>query len=709
MFSEYFFYLATVFHVQRTEHMVWTQYLHNATRAVVLCFCAGSLHCLNAAENVRPDIVEVSTTGQQRDIATTPAAVHVISQSDMPHSWWIGEALNRIPGIYQAQLRGVVDAPAIRMPLSFKNHYLYLQDGVPVQSTVMFNSKAFAYSGATLDPAGLEIIKGPGSALYGSDAMSAVINVLSQPLQSEPILSARVGAGMYGGRSGRVNSSGLIAKDQQLGTTIAYDGEDGWRDHSAWSRLQGNIKHRISFGATTIDTTILATAFESEMTGQLNKATFDNNPTDDGLAASVPLDQATDEATYIRISSAINTPMHNDLWLSITPYARDINNTYMEVYNPATTPIDTEHTATVGSLQRLRWQPHKKTSVIIGSDVDWTRLWFLVEQSRPTTVVNGLNSYQGRHYDFTVDSLIIAPYIQGSQWIGEYILMDVGLRYDFAHYDYVEHLGPTTDPNDLVYRTPSRVDTFGQLSPKAGLTYVINEEQAVFTRYAHGFRLPAADSLYVLGNGQTNFSLKPETVDAFEVGWKGRVDAALAWEIDGYWVESRDGIVEDVVTTGGTISTNGGSRRYRGLEVSALWELRSDTDVSVAYAQTGHEIIRYRSDGPSAEDGKTPAKAPAHMATIRLTHRPWSPLSLTFEAQWLGSWYLDDANTARTADVWIFNMHASWYINHHWSVDGKIINLLDASYAATAERYSFGDRYRPGQPLTASVGVTWNN
>jgi outer membrane receptor protein involved in Fe transport len=304
--------------------------------------------------------------------------------------------------------------------------------------------------------------------------------------------------------------------------------------------------------------------------------------------------------------------------------------------------------------------------------------------------------------------LIIAPYLQGSLWLGERFLADLGLRYDWAHYQYDEHLGATTDPNDLVYRPTSRSDLFGQLSPKAGLTYVLNDTQALYSRYAHGFRLPAADSLYVLGNGQTDFHLKPETVDAFEVGWKGRVDSTIAWEVDGYWVESRDGIVEGVVTPAGTISTNGGSRRYRGIEVGGSWSLRSDTDVGVAYARTFHEIVRYRSDGPSPQDGHQPAKAPKDLANIHLTHRPWVTWSITLEMQWLGSWYLDDLNTARTPNEFLFHLRTAWQLSSHWSVDGKILNLFDSAYASTAERFAFGDRYRPGQPFTATMGVTWN-
>jgi outer membrane receptor protein involved in Fe transport len=69
---------------------------------------------------------------------------------------------------------------------------------------------------------------------------------------------------------------------------------------------------------------------------------------------------------------------------------------------------------------------------------------------------------------------------------------------------------------------------------------------------------------------------------------------------------------------------------------------------------------------------------------------------------------MDDANTARTPDEWLLHLRAKWAITRHWSVDATVLNLFDNAYASTAERFSFGDRYRPGQPFTASAGVSWD-
>ncbi len=205
------------------------------------------------------------------------------------------------------------------MPQTFKNNYLYLQDGVPLESTVMFNSKALVYSAATTSPSGIEVLKGPGTALYGSDVMAAVIDVLSLAPTSTPTVDARMGGGMYGGRSLRVAVNGPLNDAQQVSVAIGYDGDDGWRDHCAWERLQGVARHHLALNGTTIEIMLLVTELRSEMTGQLSPTVFTNNPKDDGLAPAVSLDQATDDATFVRLRIAIRTPLSEATTLQITP------------------------------------------------------------------------------------------------------------------------------------------------------------------------------------------------------------------------------------------------------------------------------------------------------------------------------------------------------------------------------------------------------
>ena len=74
---------------------------------------------------------------------------------------------------------------AIRQPLSTQPLYLYLEDGIPTRSTGFFNHNAM-YEVNVPQSGGIEVFKGPGTALYGSDAVGGVINVLTRPAPLEP-------------------------------------------------------------------------------------------------------------------------------------------------------------------------------------------------------------------------------------------------------------------------------------------------------------------------------------------------------------------------------------------------------------------------------------------------------------------------------------------------------------------------------------------
>jgi outer membrane receptor protein involved in Fe transport len=657
----------------------------------------------------------ITASGAAEDAVILPVTVNTVTSARAVdnRAQWIGETLNQVPGVYDAALRGVVDAPSIRMPLTYDNYYLYLQDGVPLQSSLSYKHSALAFSSALTSDGGMEILKGPGTALYGSDAVAAVINVTSREPTREASGRVRVGGGMFGAREVRAEHSDRLTDEQSGRVAAAYEGDDGWRDNTGWERVQGLARHRYETAATRVDTIVTATRFRTEMAGPLDRATFENDPTSSGLQPGVDPAAAVETATYARLSSAVQQRLGSGLSLEVTPYVRRIDSSYLEVWAPDTTPLDTSVTETLGALARLRSRPWSGGELILGTDGESSRLAYTSEQTRPTVtgIYGALTSYQGVNYDYTVDYRNIAPYIQLQQMLGEHLLISAGLRYDQARYDYRNHLGPTTDPDDFVYRPASRVDDFHQASPKLGVTYLLTDEQSLFGRYAHGFRLPTAASLYNLGHGQTAFTLTPERFDSYELGYKGRQEDLADWELDGYWVESRDGIVPGVSTAAGEISANGGRRRYRGLEAGGNLRPGGGIELGASYAHTFHRIVQWLSAGDDPRDGHIPQGAPENLANGRIAWRPepLPALRVEVENQWLGQWWIDDENTEQTPNVVLWNVRASYQLSRRWSIDGKVLNLFDRHYAATAENSYGADNFRPGAPFTAAGGMeaTW--
>jgi len=122
---------------------------------------------------------------------TDQLSQQMIQQTKPSHP---SEIFDRIPGVHVNVTGGEGHMTSIRQPITTSAVYLYLEDGIPTRSTGFFNHNAL-YEVNLPQSAGVEVTKGPGTSLYGSDAIGGVINVLTEPapLQAEGRVSAEAG------------------------------------------------------------------------------------------------------------------------------------------------------------------------------------------------------------------------------------------------------------------------------------------------------------------------------------------------------------------------------------------------------------------------------------------------------------------------------------------------------------------------------------
>src|SRR4029453_16624454 len=95
------------------------------------------------------------------------------------------QIMSQIPGVAVAVTNGEGHTTSIRQPFTTNSVYLFLEDGVPIRSTGFFNHNAL-YEIDIPQAGGIEVIRGPGSALYGSDAIGGIINVLTPTPPAQP-------------------------------------------------------------------------------------------------------------------------------------------------------------------------------------------------------------------------------------------------------------------------------------------------------------------------------------------------------------------------------------------------------------------------------------------------------------------------------------------------------------------------------------------
>lgn len=155
-----------------------------ATLSLVL---SSLLTTLNAQSDTTAleDINVVTATGFEQNVSDAPASISVITSKELEKKSYtdITDALKNVPGVY---VTGGGSNQSIMIRGMSSNYTLFLIDGKPMQSTGAFELNG-TLAGAQMNflppmeaIERIEIIRGPASSLYGSDAMGGVINIITK-------------------------------------------------------------------------------------------------------------------------------------------------------------------------------------------------------------------------------------------------------------------------------------------------------------------------------------------------------------------------------------------------------------------------------------------------------------------------------------------------------------------------------------------------
>ncbi|MCE3285293.1 MAG: hypothetical protein K0R70_1549 [Steroidobacteraceae bacterium] len=193
-----------------------------------------------------PHLEEVVVTAQRQAVPTlaTPLSIGRVGVADIDlvgatHS---SEVLNRIPGAMVQRGSGQESLTAIRSPVltgaGSCGAFLFLENGVPVRPVGFCNVNGMLEINTEQADA-IEILRGTGTALYGSNAVHGTINVLQDEPEALPDLELGMGAGEDA--YGRVTVAAARAGagvDAGLRAFYAHDG--GWRDASGYDEEKLN-------------------------------------------------------------------------------------------------------------------------------------------------------------------------------------------------------------------------------------------------------------------------------------------------------------------------------------------------------------------------------------------------------------------------------------------------------------------------------------
>ncbi|MGA1844743.1 MAG: TonB-dependent receptor plug domain-containing protein [bacterium] len=199
-----------------------------------------------------PEVV-VTATRMETPAREIASSYSVVSGEDMDtaQSRAVIEALRDIPGLDPVQVGGLGGNSNIKIRGAETRHTLVLIDGVEVNDPISID-RSSNFSGLLIDNIDrIEVLRGPQSALYGSDAIGGVINIITQKGEGDPKVSLSNEMGSFDSYRGALRiSRGTDLMNYSIGLSRYYtDGisaaakeygnteRDGYENTTASARL----------------------------------------------------------------------------------------------------------------------------------------------------------------------------------------------------------------------------------------------------------------------------------------------------------------------------------------------------------------------------------------------------------------------------------------------------------------------------------------
>ncbi len=164
---------------------------------ILLLFFPFNVWSFGNAENDDLDIMVEVANGRSIEIKKAAAIVSVVTKEDIEKigAFSIEDVLRTIPGIHVIKDSYVRSNKYVfrGMGSKFNQEAILLIDGIPIKSISTGNRFQAGFGGLTVNNIEkIEVIRGPGSALYGADAYSGVISIVTKN-STNGVVSSRIG------------------------------------------------------------------------------------------------------------------------------------------------------------------------------------------------------------------------------------------------------------------------------------------------------------------------------------------------------------------------------------------------------------------------------------------------------------------------------------------------------------------------------------
>ena len=668
-----------------------------------------------------PQEIVVTASREARDALTSPASVTRLDADDLAglgakHQ---ADALNRIAGVYVQRGSGAESLGAIRSPVltgaGACGAFLVAEDNLPIRPVGFCNLNEMFELNYEQARA-IEVLRGPGSAMFGASAVHGIINVLTPDAADLPRFSAGLEGGSDSFKRVRLGVAQEVAS-WDLGAFGVATRAPGWRDASGVDEAKVNLLADHEMGGGKLRIRAAGTVLNQETAGFIQG--FDAYR-DDAIARSNPNPEAFRDASSARVAAHWDRDgcFGRDCKLQIDGIYRRSRMDFLQHFligKPLEHNAQTSYMAS-GTLRLGFLDSRVEARVTVDAETAASEL----TEFQPGPATDGAppaNAIRpaGFHYDYTVDSdtlgtTLALKYDFAADWS-----LSAALRIDRTRYDYDNHMldGNTRDDGTscgatgcLYSRPADRGDTFNNVAPRVTLSWQPTFDSFLYLSGSTGFRPPEMTEMYRLQRQQSAAGLDSESMDSIEAGWKLRgnrysVKASL------YAMEKRHLILRE--SNGFNVSD--GRTTHRGFEYEATWDPHDRLALRAAGTFARHEYAFSRAveGGETITSGNDIDTAPRQVHNLALDVRLGERFSGGLDVAYVGRYWLDAANTASYPGHELANLRLRWQPHGELAATLRIDNLFDTAYADRAD-FAFGNyRYFPGRGRALFLSLDYVN
>jgi len=688
--------------------------LSKITKTTLLAALLSSAQLPAQAQNEGVDEVVVTTTRTPSLRLDNPGNIATIDPSESLSLFPV-ELLNTAPGVHIHRGSGQEHLTAIRSPVlvggAGAGSFLYLEDGIPMRAPGFANVNALMDAHPQNDGS-VEIVRGPGSALYGSNAVHGLINFIAAPLE-DGARSLDVAAGSYGR-----HALGLMSSQAHEGftsrVTLDLNGEeDGYRDEQSFGQQKARVESAWEKAGTDYRFSLSAMNLNQETAGYIKTEDCGDATVEaykvEACAKSNPNPEAYRDAEAYRTYLRMTRTLDDGATLTLTPYARSNDMSFIMHFLPGQATENNSHTS-VG-LQTSYARSTAGVNYVAGIDVELTQGELSEVQTEDNVFSFGNLAYaKGTHYDFDVDAQVIAPYVHAVWGLGNNTELTTGVRFELTEYDYTNNT--ETGGQGRLYRPANRSDDFSDISPKIGLVHALADNRRVFANLARAARAPQVTDLYRLRDKDGDGSvaevndIDSEILDSLEIGYRAIYPSA-SYELAAFIMQKENYHFRD----GNDFYETDAETEHYGLELSLEWLLADNLQLvsNVTYAKHEYAFNRTVGGGNPAEtvtDGDAIDGAPETLGNSKLTYTLNARLDTSLTWEHVGDYFMDASNTAEYEGHDIFGLGIDYMLSGDSAVSLRVDNLLDDGYATRADKWFGDNRYFPGEGRRLMVRFT---